>query len=221
MKKRIRTLAWAAVFVATCMTAPAWGEVTVTISITGSIDEILPILQLLRDVGIGVDVPGAKEDAIKLRVHSIAGPEAQEMEATAPPPVVLPEPPVMPEPDLAMGEPVVIPVPAKAGGTIAVTAKVWDKARKVDTVAAVLTARRPDGAIMQRIEPDLYDNGSRGDKKARDGLWSREITLPPDAMPGTWAVEVIAFDANGLPVQIESKDGKKTPLMAKGTFAVK
>lgn len=171
----------------------AAADLSVTVNITGSIDEVLPLLRHLQDLGIGVTASG--DDAPKLEVHSV-------MSGAEP---AAPAPPV-----LGFQEVVIEPATAKPGVTVLVTARVSDPDKVVDTVAATIGG--------QTI--DLFDNGSEGDAAALDGLWSRNIVLPATLPAGETVISVSAFDVNGDAVQLVAHDGAKSPMTALGAVNI-
>ncbi len=105
-----------AILIAAMGAAAAHAEVKVTVSISGSIDEVLPILRHLQDLGIGA----TGEQAMKLQVHS-------SMSAGETTPATL-----------GFHAAAVEPVAAKVGDAVLITAKVGDPDHLVDTVAATV-----------------------------------------------------------------------------------
>ena len=179
-----------ALIAVTCAGA-AHAEINVTVSISGTLDEILPILRHLQDLGIGV----AGKDAMKLQVHSVmSGTEAA---------------PGAPAP-LGFQAAAVAPVSAKAGETVLITAKVGDPDHVVDTVAATVGGETVD----------LYDNGTNGDVTALDGTWSRSVALPATIPSGDAVIVLTAYDVSGDAVHVTAPDGTKAPVTAKATVTV-
>lgn len=82
--------------------------------------------------------------------------------------------------------------------------------------------------IVKRVEatvvgePDivfkLNDDGVAPDKKAGDGVWSLDVTVPLAAPPGAFELEVRGYNANGEVILVRSKGGDSVPLA--GTFTV-
>lgn len=176
--------------------APARGEVTVSITISGPVEELVPILKKLQELGLGGAT--ASTDPLKLNVHSVITGVEQPVPAAQP----------------AIEKAAVEPATAKAGDTVLITAKVNDPGHVVDTVAAT---------SVGDLKLDLFDNGAEGDVTAGDGVWSRKITLPPDAkeLPtGEMAVTVHAYNANGEAVQVAGTDGQPAPLTAQATLTI-
>ncbi|MFA6242852.1 MAG: hypothetical protein WC655_18075 [Candidatus Hydrogenedentales bacterium] len=171
--------------IAAC-TGVATAELSVTVSITGNIDEVLPLLRHLQDLGIGLGA-GAGAEPPKLEVHSVmSGAEPAE-----------PAPPV-----LGFQQVVIEPASAKPGDSVLITARVGDPDHLVDTVAATVAG----------LTVDLFDNGTEGDATAIDGVWSRTVVVPVSVPAGDAALSISAFDVNGDAVQITAADGTKSPM---------
>lgn len=178
--------------------APARGEVTVSITISGPVEELVPILKKLQELGLGGATPSA--DPLKLNIRSVIT-DAEQAGST-------------PAAQPAIEKATVEPAAAKPGDTVLITAKVNDPAHVVDTVAAT---------SVGDLKLDLFDNGTEGDATAGDGVWSRKITLPPDAkeLPaGETAVTVHAYNANGEAVQVVGADGQPAPLTAQAKLTI-
>ena len=179
--------------------APARAEVTVSITISGPVEELVPILQKLQELGLGAAV--ATADPLKLNVHSV-------MTGT--------EQPAGPAPAAADAQPAfesatVEPALAKLGDKVLITAKVIDPNHAIDTVAASI------GDIKLKV--DLFDNGTEGDVTAGDGIWSRQTVLLGVAV-GEAAIAVNAYNANGEAVQVPGPDGQPAPLTAQAKVTV-
>jgi len=181
------------VAIVAAFTGVATAELSVTVSITGSIDEVLPLLRHLQDLGIGLgESPGTESP--KLEVHSVmTGAEPAQ-----------PAPPV-----LGFQEVVIEPASAKAGDSILVSVRVGDPEHVVDTVAAT--------AAGQTV--DLFDNGTEGDVTPVDGVWSRKLTLPANLPAGDTEISISAYDVNGDAVQLTAPDGTKSPMTTKATIS--
>lgn len=173
--------------------APARAEVTVSITISGTVEELVPILQKLQELGLGGAT--AAGDPLKLNVHSVMTGDETAPAATAPP---------------AIESAAVEPASAKAGEAVLVTAKIVDAGHAIDTVAATIG----------ETKVDLFDNGMEGDATAGDGIWSRKVTLSPALAAGEVAVAVNAYNANGEPVLITGADGQSAPLTAQAKVTV-
>ncbi len=91
--------------------------------------------------------------------------------------------------------------------------------RVIDTqgvVAAVTATVREYRAIIL----DLNDSGEEGDKVAGDGVWSFAFGVPYEASPGEYNWDFEAFDANGDPVKVTTKEGGEEPLIAEASVEV-
>ncbi len=184
----------------------AHGELNVTLNISGDIDEILAVLQLLSQRGFGA-VEFDEDDPLKVRVHSThdaeeegstftAGPSAGETSAAGPEAPAEPEAP--PEPLVALNNPQVTPEACRPGANLLLSVEVIDKENVIDTVAATF------GTSGYTV--DVYDNGLNGDTAAGDGLWSRHLTAPVDAKDGVHEINIVAYDVNGSPIMTLTKD---------------
>lgn len=173
------------------LAAPISAEVTVSITVTGTIEELIPILQKLQELGLGG--ASASPDPLKLNVHSVM----TEGEAAAEPSPQTP----------AFSEAAIQPASAKAGESVLITVRVVDPARVVDTVVAGIG----------ELRLDLFDNGTEGDATAGDGVWSRQTTLPSTLAAGDMAVAISAYNANGEPVTLPSADGTQATAMTTET----
>ncbi len=183
----------------------AAAEVTVSVTLTGPIDEILPLLEHLREMGVG-----AAADPLKLEMHSVAAPEVDPGAAPATEPAAPPQPPEPPQPLFAAftTEPAV----ARPGEKVWLSILLANGVGIVDTVSATIP-----GAAAQ---VELYDNGENGDPVAGDGQWSAAIVLDPQVQPGQVPIQIIAFNANGEPVKVKDAAGQPTDLTATVTLEV-
>ncbi len=178
-------------------------QVEVSVTLSGSVEEMLPILQHLRDMGFGdsakIDVSGGDE-AIRMSVHSVMkGDEAAESDEAAP---------EMPE-GLALFDAKFDPASAESGKAALLTVSVSDPEKKVDTVAARF--RDISDATL-----DLFDNGTQGDRTVGDGIWSRRVPVFPQLQAGQHVLEITAFDVNGQAILQE--DG--TPVRTDAVLTV-
>lgn len=172
---------------------PARAEVTVSITISGPVEELVPILQKLQELGLGGAT--ATADPLKLNVHSVMT-EEEKAAAESPQP--------------AIKSVTVEPASAKAGGSVLIAASVADPNRAIDTVAATIGDTKVD----------LFDNGTEGDVTAGDGVWSRMTALPAGLAPGEVEVSAHAYNANGEAVQVPGTNGEPTALTAMAKVAV-
>ena len=163
------------IVIALFLIAPgAGGEVNMALTISGYADELLAIIQHLRELGYGTgEFDG--NDPLKLRMNSV---ESEGAEVPAP----------APTPALVLGNPMISPATAAPGERLYLTVEALDDLHVIDTIA---------GRYMDRAV-DLFDNGMHGDAIAGDGIWSAEIFLPAEAIAGDYLVQIIAYDAKGL-----------------------
>jgi hypothetical protein len=185
---RVLTLCTALALAIAFCAAPSFAAPKVTVSISGSIDEMLPILQHLRAMGIGFGASEPEESGLKVDMHSFADDGGKGASA------------VLSSKQAAAGLSKAAAAPAKVrpGDVALISVQVSDPDRQVDTLGA--TAPRIEG-----VDFDLYDNGRYGDKKAKDGTWSYVLTIPANVPPGNYALTLLAYDANGDPLQTADK----------------
>lgn len=182
-------------------TAPVPAEVTVSITISGTIDEIIPVLEQLR--GLGVGTAGATDDPLKLQVHSVMSSEEEEEVKTS-------AEGIAPKPLPTILQATVEPGIAKPGDRVVVKAAIGDPERVVDTVAGTVASTRVD----------LFDNGTGGDATAGDGVWSGTLTLPGNVETGANTITITAYNANGEQITLPDADGNLTPLTAEAALTV-
>jgi hypothetical protein len=181
----------------------AFGDVKVSIMITGDVEEMMEVLQHLQECGLGIAKPDL--DPLKLQIHSEV--EPSEIAPAGPPTEPAPEAPSAAPTGLALLEPLVSPASVKAGDTITVLVKASDPNGEIDTVGAQLD--RDSGVAF-----DLFDNGSHGDTKAGDGIWTRVTEVPADLAAGAYQITIEAYDAHGDPLEAKDAQGAKTPVTA-------
>lgn len=176
----------------------------VTVSISGSLHEMLPVLELLRNMGFGFASPEEAEQPLRLEVHSVVrdsdllkdvvgagapAAAAQEQEAAAAEPV--------PADKLGLYQGQVEPATAAPGAGVTISVLAVDPNRAIDTMGAQIVG-------VENAHADLYDDGTHGDGAAKDGVWTCSVSLPAEMLTGEHHVEVTAYDAYGDPVNGEN-----------------
>jgi hypothetical protein len=192
----------------------AFGDMAISVTISGPIEEIVPLLQHLKELGVGTASSGVEGPA-KVQITSVAtvSTETPPPAEPAPPEPPAPSPPPPPpKPPLALLNLKAEPGTIKPGGNLLLAVQVSDPDHVVDTVAATIEGM-PGSA-------ELYDNATHGDATAGDGLWSAAVTLPPDLAPGEHAVGAKAFNANGIPVTAKAENQPEAPLFAQTKVTV-
>jgi len=164
---------------------PARATLEVSLTVSGEIGEIQDLLAYIAERN---RQRSERDNALKINFHSTAGGEAVE---AGPPPARL-------------------AVPQVAGGRLTpgqsalVTVAVRDEGGAVDTLAVQV--------VGTNLKSDLYDDGTHGDVKPNDGIWSATLT-PMEATPaGNYELIVTGFDANGLGLLVPGPDGGEVPL---------
>lgn len=193
--------------------AAAGADVSVTLTISGDMDEILAILQLLRSMGYGGSAP--EEDPLRLRVHSVHSSDEKAAassvsDETGAVPAPAPEP--EPKPVIALQNPAAEPASVKAGAAVVVRTEVIDQQNAIDTLAATLG--------KTNVTVDLHDNGEQGDTTAADGVWSGTLTVPPETRAGAYEIAILAYDGNGDPIMTLTADQRVTNLSVKTGLTV-
>lgn len=176
-------------------------EITVSITLTGPVDELIPLLEQLKNMGIGEGLHTSAAEGLEVRIHSVATQEDPKTETEKPKPIT------------AFTGAAVKPQRVAAGKKVLITAHVNDAGRKIDTVVATLT-----GGKVSHF--DLFDNGTRGDAQAGDGIWSVLWPVHPSETGGQHSVVFHAYDANGDRLSLAKRDGKTTPMTYRTTFVV-
>jgi len=182
---RLRSALWVA-FVIAIWAGSSHAELAVAVTISGPIDEILPLLEQLKDMGVGA---ASADESLRVELRSVAK---------------APEPPAPPKPSLAIDTLRAAPPSVRLGEPVLLSLRVSDPDGVVDTVAATISGVA--GSV------DLYDNGSHGDATANDGLWSASVVTRAPLAPGEHTVAISAFNAFGTVVTVPGEDGKPVPL---------
>ncbi|MHC4132322.1 MAG: choice-of-anchor X domain-containing protein [Planctomycetota bacterium] len=99
------------------------------------------------------------------------------------------------------------PPKASPGDESVISVKVIDT--KGVVAAVTVTVREYPEVVM-----DLKDNGQQGDTVAGDGVWSIAFDIPYEAPEGEYNWDFEAFDADGNPVKITTKEGSEKLLTA-------
>lgn len=195
--------AFSGLFAAGPLSQPAQGEVEVSVTLTGPIEEIIPILHLINDLGAGKRAAG---EPLELQVHSSFAEES----APAPDPVADPAPgapmaaPAPTEPTAPPPAPLSVvsfsvePAQVAPGTAITASATIHDAEGAVDTVAVRV-------AGIEGVSFELFDNASGGDVTAGDGTWTGAFIVPAELAGGAGELMLTAFDAYGDPVELSAQ----------------
>lgn len=189
-----------AVFVASVFAAvSASGEIQISVTISGNLEEMLPILMQLKESGSQIKLES--DDVVRVQVHSVTTEKedmtaVQEADQLKTPTASYP----------ALVEPKVAPESIKAGEEITLTVNLEDTNRVVDTLSAEVEIPKP-------FAVDLFDKGDEGDEVAGDNVWTRKLMIPADTPVGSYEIRISAFNADGEPIQIVKPDGTQAPLM--------
>lgn len=170
----------------------AAGQVRVSVTIEGDVEELIQILEMLEN---RQKARSADEAPLRIDLHSLLSEEE-----------VAPAAPVFTE----LG---IEPARVQAGERALIRVRLEDEGGVVDTVAGQLG----DAGLLQF---DLYDNGTHGDAEAEDGVWTYALDVPESAVPGRYTLSVKAYDSNGDEVWVAAEDGTRAALKAETAFSV-
>ncbi len=190
---------------AVMLVVAARAELQVSLEISGSVDEIMAVLQQLREAGLG-DAGEEGSEGLRLEVHSTATAE----EAAAP----VEAPAAAPTQPIALSNVGLEPSVVTAGQVLRVTVQVYDEANVVDTVAANMHSEDKEFTF------DLFDDGSHGDETAGDGVRSVNVAVPGAATPGEYQLTFYAYDAAGTQLSLPGENGEPTPITISATVTV-
>lgn len=169
----------------------------VTVSISGTLNDMLPVLQLLRNMGFGFESPEDAEQPLRLEVHSVVSDGDLIKDAVAgdiPGVAERAAQDAAPVPDkLGLYNPAVDPASATPGNSMTVSVMLADPERLVDTMSARIVGA--EGALA-----DLYNDGTHGDAAANDATWTGTLVLPATLLAGAHHIELVAYDDYGDPV---------------------
>ncbi len=165
----------------------AAAEVTLSITISGTPDELIPLLKKLKGMGIGMEETAEATDtdaALRVHMHSVnedismveeAEPESAAQENVAP---------------LGLWGAAVSPPQARPGDTVVVTVQISDPKHEIDTVAASLDGE--NGYLF-----DLYDDGTYGDEVPNDGIWSYALKVPQSLDAESYTIAIVPYNRFG------------------------
>jgi len=179
------------------LAASAAAELQLSLTLTGTPEEIIRAVEVLREAGLVAD--GGEAPGTPLTIESTTSQaelDAARQESTK----------------VVVGNALASPPNAKAGTPMLVTIDVLDAARRVDTISAVL------GENLATT--DLYDNGTNGDVTPGDGRWSALLMVPPRIAAGSHEIVFTPYDAKGAPLTAPGPDGTEVPLLGKVYIAV-
>lgn len=163
----------------------AQAAMEVSLTVTGDVSEIQDLLAYIEQRNR--QNAGGGDNPLKINFHSESGLESE----------AAPKPAKLATPQLSSEK-------LTPGVSALVTVAVQDERQEVDTLAIQI--------VGTNLKADLYDDGSHGDVKAGDSVWSVTLT-PMEATPaGDYELIVTGFDANGLALLVPGSDGDELPL---------
>lgn len=89
------------------------------------------------------------------------------------------------------------PDPVKIGEKFTASCVVTGDLEKVGWVSAV-------PIVAPEFTMELKDDGTEGDAKKGDGVFSVSTTPPDEAEPGLYEIEFVVYDKNGDPIMVPS-----------------
>lgn len=94
---------------------------------------------------------------------------------------------------------VISPAELKPGESAVVSVKVVDRHDIV---------KRVEGVVQEdpNIRLKLRDDGGEPDVKASDNVWTLQVDVPEQALPGTFMLELIAYRSDGTPVPVRNAE---------------
>ncbi len=87
------------------------------------------------------------------------------------------------------------PDPVKIGQKFTATCKVTGELEQVGWVSAV-------PIVAPEFTMELKDDGSQGDAKAGDGIFTTTGTPPAEAEPGLYEIEFVVYNKDGDPLEV-------------------
>jgi hypothetical protein len=105
------------------------------------------------------------------------------------------------------------PAALKPGDSATITVKVADKHKIVQRLVATVSED-------QRMKFKLHDDGVAPDEKAGDGIWSYSVRVPFMAPPGSFTIEITAYNAKGEAINVRKGQKDVGPLTATCTWNI-
>ncbi|MBX3179848.1 MAG: hypothetical protein KF886_21060 [Candidatus Hydrogenedentes bacterium] len=99
----------------------------------------------------------------------------------------------------------IAPQPLHPGDTALITVAVKDRNNIINSITGVIREE-------PTIKLTLRDDGTEGDVKAGDGVWSLAVRVPLEAPPGVFNLTFTAYRSDGVAVPIRGEGGEIHPL---------
>ncbi|MGC8739351.1 MAG: choice-of-anchor X domain-containing protein [Candidatus Hydrogenedens sp.] len=167
-----------------------------TLSVTGTIDEIAKVLDCLKQSGLGASTSPIETDPFRVHIYSSSETAKEEVKESI---------------SIGFTEIKIAPEYPTAGTPLKLSAKITDTLNIVDTVSVNI--------FGTSISFDLKDDGQNGDEVAGDGLWTGNFNLPSDVI-GNKTFILTAFDARGKIIQLKMDDGTFKPILGVYEFII-
>ncbi len=189
----MRTMILLAVFLATLSFCFIHAEaLELTLSVSGTMDEIMKVLDCLKQSGLGLSTSRTDTDPFRVHIYSSNEPVKEELKES----ITVGFTEIKTEPESPI-----------AGTSLKLSAKIIDTLDIVDTVSV--------SVFGTSISSDLKDDGQNGDEVAGDGIWTGIFNIPTDVM-GNKTFILTAFDEKGKIIQLKMDDGTLKPVI--GTY---
>lgn len=94
-----------------------------------------------------------------------------------------------------------VPNDLKPGDTALITVVVDDRFGLVSEVNGLVQGDKTITFIFR-------DDGTKGDEKAGDSIWSTKVDVPFNAPPGGFTFEISAYDSNGNPIIVRDENNE-------------
>lgn len=91
------------------------------------------------------------------------------------------------------------------GETAIITAHVQDRFGIVHRIEGVV---QEDPSITFKLK----DDGVDPDKKEGDGIWTLQVDVPFNAPPGSFELDLTAYNSDGAPILIRDENGEVAPM---------
>lgn len=186
----MRTMVYLSIFLLTLFFCFIHTEaLELTLSVSGTMNEIEKVLDCLRQSGLGVSTSQMDTDPFRVHIYSSNETVKEESKGS----IIVGFTEIKTEPENPI-----------AGTSLKLFAKITDTLNIVDTVSV--------SVFGTPIASDLKDDGQNGDEVAGDGIWTGNFSLPPD-VTGNKTFILTAFDEKGKIIQLKMDDGTLKPVI--------
>lgn len=164
------------------VSALSW-SLEVTLTLRGNEEEILSILQCIREAGKVTSAGAETEDPLKVHIYSSSETAMRESSDL---------------PLVGFREILVEPEKPRSGEKVRIVARVSDSGNAIDTMSVSI--------LGTAMTVDMRDDGQMGDEQAGDGVWTGIMEIPPTVY-GIRTFIVTGYDAQGKIIRLMNPDG--------------